>query len=303
MRILLSRTDVLGDLVISLPVVRRILSRDPGAEVHLLVQPGTAPILQGVPGIAGIHLRGGDGDLVPLLRRLAPDAVLNLYHRDRAVTVAAKAAGVGMRVARARGLDQILAATHLLWKGRHGSGRHEAENALDFLAPFGWAGGCPEPPRLVLTEAERAQGEAELASLPGPRLGVILRSSGSSAHPSQAWWDRALPRIRSWGWTPIVLSPAEAGDLPPTDLRGLMGRLAACEAVLSPSTGPAHLAAALGRPLLMLMGRSPNRGPDRWCPLGDRVQVLQYPGPEADLAGGMDRLDPEALRPHLEALR
>jgi ADP-heptose:LPS heptosyltransferase len=303
MRILLSRTDVLGDLVISLPTVRRILSREPGAEVHLLVRPGTAPILQGLPDLAGVHLRGEDAELVPMMRRLAPDAVLNLYHRDRAITVAAKAAGVPLRVARARGLDQILAATHLLWKGRTGRGRHEAEHALDFLAPFGWAGGWPEPPRLVLTEAERAQGQADLAALPGPRLGVILRSSGSSAFPSQAWWDRVLPRIQSWGWTPVVLSPPEAGALPPTDLRGLMGRLAACDAVLSPSTGPAHLAAALGRPLLMLMGRSPHRGPDRWCPLGERVQVLQYPGPEADLEGGMDRLDPDHLRPHLERLR
>jgi hypothetical protein len=30
--------------------------------------------------------------------------------------------------------------------------------------------------------------------------------------------------------------------------------------------------------------------------------VLQYPGPEADLSGGMDRLDPEALLPHLARL-
>lgn len=303
MRFLVSRTDVLGDLVISLPLVRRILSRDPGAEIHLLVKPSTAPILQGIPGLADIHLRGEDGELEPLMRRLAPDALLNLYHRDRKVTVAGKAAGIPIRVARARGLDQILAATHVLWKGRYGSGRHEAQNVLDFLTPFGWQGGYPEPPRLVLTEAERAQGIADLSALSGPKLGVVLRSSGSSAYPSQAWWDRALPLIRSWGWTPIIMSPPEASDLAPTDLRGLMGRLAACDAVLSPSTGPAHLAAALDRPLLMLMGQSANRGPDRWCPLGRQVQVLQYPGPEADLSGGMDRLDPEALRPHLEALR
>lgn len=303
MRMLVSRTDVLGDLVISLPLVRRVLSRDPSAEIHLLVKPSTAPILQGIPGIAGVHLRGEDADLEPLMRRLSPDVVLNLFHRDRKVTVAAKAAGIPMRVARARGLDQILAATHVLWKGRYGSGRHEAQNVLDFLTPFGWQGGVPEAPSLVLTDAERAQGLADLASFSGPKLGVVLKSSGSSAFPSQGWWDRALPLIQGWGWTPIVLSPPESSGLPPTDLRGLMGRLAACDAVLSPSTGPAHLAAALGRPLLMLMGRSPNRGPDRWCPLGPRVQVLQYPGPEADLSGGMDRLDPAALRAHLEALR
>ncbi|NTV73612.1 MAG: hypothetical protein HGA66_05340 [Holophaga sp.] len=52
-----------------------------------------------------------------------------------------------------------------------------------------------------------------------------------------------------------------------------------------------------------LMGLSSNRGPSRWTPLGRRGQVLQYPGPEADLKGGMDRLDPASLLPHLERLR
>jgi len=78
-----------------------------------------------------------------------------------------------------------------------------------------------------------------------------------------------------------------------------MGRLRACAAVAGPSTGPVHLAAALGVPVLCLMGRRVHHGPDRWTPLGPRVQVLQYPGPEADLAQGMDRLDPAALLPHL----
>ena len=303
MRFLLSRTDALGDLMVSLPVVQRILSREPRAEIHLLASPATAPVLKGVPGIAGLHLRDEDHLLKPLFERLRPDALLNLGHRDRAVTVAAQAAGVPIRVARARGLDQILAATHRLWAGRTGTGRHEAQHALDFLFPWGWQGGVPVAPRLALDPTEIALGLEALEDLPRPRLGVVLRGSGSGAFPSQAWWDRALPVIAGAGWTPVLLAPAGAGPLPPTDLRGLLGRLAACDAVISPSTGPAHLAAALGLPLLCLMGRRPHHGPDRWAPLGPRVQVVQYPGPEADLSGGMDRLDPEALLPHLEALR
>lgn len=82
-----------------------------------------------------------------------------------------------------------------------------------------------------------------------------------------------------------------------------MARLAACDAIISPSTGPAHVAAALGVPTLVLMGFRPNHSPDRWAPLGTRVQIVQYPGPEADLHHGMDRLDANALLPHLERLR
>jgi len=303
LRFLISRTDALGDLLISLPLIERILSRQPGAEIHVLVRDYAAPILEGHPGIAAIHLRGSDLDLARLLERIRPDAVLNPGHRDRAVTVAAKRAQVPIRVARARGLDQILAATHVLWKGRHGSGRHESENALDFLAPFGWSGGCPAPPRLYLSDRERACGEVDLAAHARPRLGIVRRGSGAGAHPSEGWWNQAEAAFRTAGWEPVVLAPVEASQLPATDLRGLMARLAACDAVISPSTGPAHLAAALGVPLLALMGLRPNHSPDRWAPLGDRVQVVQYPGPEADLGDGMDRLDPASLLAHLDRLR
>ncbi len=303
MRFLLSRTDALGDLVISLPLPARILSRDPGAEIHWLVKPYAAPLLENLPGVAGVHLRGSDPELRALLRDGAFDAVLNLFHRDPAVTLAARDAGVPIRVARARGLAQIRAATHLLWKGRIGSGRHEADNVLDFLEPWGWSGGWPAPPRLEVTAAERAVGEADLAGVPRPRLAVATRSSGSSAYPSAAWWARALPVVAAAGWHPVLVAPPEDSPLPATSLRGLLGRLAACDAFLGPSTGPTQIAAALGLPVLALLGRTPNRGPSRWTPLGARVQVLQYPGPEADLAGGMDRLDPAALLPHLERLK
>ena len=301
MRFLLSRTDALGDVIISLPLMARLLSRQPGAEVHWLVRGYTAPVLEGLPGVAGVHLRE-TSDLQGLIAALAPDAVLNLGHRDAAVITAAKAAGVPIRVARCRG-RQVLDANYVLWKGRFGSGRHESANVLDFLKPWGWEGGYPASPALQVTAAERAQGEADLAHVPHPRLGIATRSSGSSAYPSQAWWDRALEVLEADGWHPVLLSPPEDSALPATDLRGLMGRLSACDAFLGPSTGPTQLAAALGVPLLALMGLSLNRGPSRWAPMGARVQVLQYPGPEADLAGGMDRLDPRDLLPHLERLR
>ncbi len=303
MRFLLSRTDALGDLVVSLPVMMRILERDPTAEIHWLVAPATAPILEGIPGLASVRLREPGQDLVSLMREIRPDAVLNLGHRDKQILPAAKAAGVTVRVGRARGLGQILSATHRLWKGRTGTGRHEANHAMDFLAPLGWADGAPPPPRLALSAAERAAGEADLAAWPKPRLGLVLRGSGAGAAPSSEWWTRARAALHAGGWSTIVLAPLDAIEVPPGDIRRLMARLAACDAVISPSTGPAHLAAALGVPTLCLMGRRAAHGPDRWKPLGDRVVALQYPGPEDDLAGGMDRLDPAEVLRAVEAFR
>ena len=304
MRILLSRTDALGDLIVSLPVMERIRSRLPDAEIHWLVQPYTAPVLAGLPGVAAVHSRAGDLELTELFANTRFDAVLNLGHRDPQVITAARQAGVPVRVARSRG-RQIWQATHVLWRGRYGSGRHEAMNILDFLSPWGYQGGAPALPELPLAEEELLRGreEAGTGADTRPLLGVVLRGSGSGACPTRAWWDRAMQVAAAAGWRTLVLSPPGDSPLPAAGLRGLMGRLRACTAVAGPSTGPVHLAAALGVPVLCLMGLRPHHGPDRWAPLGRRVQVLQYPGPEADLAGGMDRLDPAALEPHLARLR
>ncbi len=302
-RVLLSRTDALGDLLVSMPVQERLLSHYPSTEIHWLVRSYAAPLFEGHPDIAGVHIRTEGQDLASLIARIHPQVILNLGHRDQEVMVAAKQASVPVRVARARGLRQILGATDLIWRRRFGTGRHEALNVLDFLSPWGLDGGAPEPPRLFLTDEERAQGAHDLARFDHPRLGMFLQGTGAGAHPSSAWWKVAQTVFTHSGWTPIALGPSDLSDLPPTNLRGLMGRMAACDAIISPSSGPAHIAAALGLPLLCLMGLRPNHSPDRWAPLGTRIQVVQYPPPEADLSGGMDRLDPEALLPHLDRLR
>jgi heptosyltransferase-3 len=299
MRFLLSRTDALGDLVISLPVMERILSRQPEAEIHWLVRAYTAPLLKELKGVAGVHLRTQDDALKPLLADLAPDAVLNLSHRDVAVVSAARNAHVPVRVARSRG-RQIWEATHVLWKGRYGTGRHESQNVLDFLKPWHWDGGVPACPRLVLNKEELQQ---SLPQSHRPLLGLILRGSGAGAFPSQRWWEATIPVLEQAGWDPVILSPPESSPLKPTDLRGLMARLSSCAAVLGPSTGPLQVASALGVPVLCLTGLRVHHGPDRWAPLGQRVQIVQYPGPEADLSYGMDRLDPLSLLGHLDRLK
>jgi ADP-heptose:LPS heptosyltransferase len=108
------------------------------------------------------------------------------------------------------------------------------------------------------------------------------------------------------GWNPVVLSPVEQAErcgLPPADLRGLMARLCACDAVLGVSTGPTHLSAALGVPTLCLMERDVRFRPERWAPLGERALALAYPGEAVELGLGMDRFPPDAVLEHLEKLR
>jgi len=306
MRFLLCRTDWrIGDLVVSLPLMESLRERLPESEIFWILNPEIAPILDNIPGVAGVlHCRPGY-DLSRLISYIRPDAFLNLSHRDRGNTTAAKLAGVPIRVAIPRGFRQALDATHRIQAKRSHSGRHESQLILDYLKPFGIfaSASLPPPPTLVLTPEEEERGHADLRMVPAPRLGVVKRGTGSGACPSFHWWENMLGALRAAGWNPVVMSPLEEGDLAPTGVRGLLGRLNACDAVLGVSTGPMHLAAALGVPTLCLMAKSVRHGPVRWAPLGRRAAFLQYEGEEDDRGSGMDRFEPDTVLAHLEKLR
>jgi heptosyltransferase-2 len=67
------------------------------------------------------------------------------------------------------------------------------------------------------------------------------------------------------------LGPALIGDTAGCTVAGLAAAIAACNVVISNDSGPAHLAAALGRPLVVLFGPT---APGRWAPTGKAVRVL-----------------------------
>jgi len=303
MRFLLCRTDAIGDLVVTLPVQSCILDKEPSAQVFWMVRPETAPILNHLPGVSGVLNRLFDSNLEKLIKDASPDVLLNISHRDAEIIPAAKRAGVPIRVARPRGLRQLFSATHIVWGDRSGSDRHESQQALDFLKPLGWSDCRPVVPRLVLTVDEAEQGETDLRGIPRPRLGIILRGGDSGPYPGPHWWEMMLKTSNTAGWHPVILSPSNQSKLQPTALRGLMGRIAACDAVVGPGTGLIYIAAAMNTPTLCLMGRRISHSPDRWTPLGSRVEVLQYPGQEDDLGSGMDRLSVEDVLAQLEKLR
>jgi ADP-heptose:LPS heptosyltransferase len=356
MRFLLCRTDGIGDLAASLPVQGCILGEDPSAKIFWLVRQALAPILERLPGVQAVLHRPHDDDLelfmqgqlprrefkerqrrrppdaalVDLIRDTRPDALLSLGHWDLKIVEAARMAGVPTIVARPRGWRQFFDATHLVLAKNSDSRRHQSQHNLDFLRTIRWPVPDPPPmPRLALAQEEIERGRADLAGAPAPRLGLVVKGN-TGAGPSSAWWEKMAETSKRAGWGTVVLSPPDTASLPPTGIRGLMARLGACGAVLGVSTGPTHLAAALGVPTLCLMGRRALHAPARWAPLegcGEsepeasvpaqpvadslrngrskqtRVGTMQYEGEEDDLGTGFDRFSHGAVLDCLEKLR
>jgi ADP-heptose:LPS heptosyltransferase len=324
---MLCRTDGIGDLVAAMPVQSCILEVCPSAKIFWLVRSSMAPILDCLSGasvIASPHdddlemfmqgqlsrgefrerqrRRPPDAALEGIIRDARPDALLNFSHNNQKIVEAARRAGVPAIVARPSDWRQFVDATHYVLKSHRDSSRHQTQHNLDFLRAYRWP--VPEsvpPPRLVLTREEAERGQADLAGVPAPRLGLVVKGQTGPA-PGPGWWKIMIDASKRAGWNPVALSPAEQSDPPPTGMMGLMARLRACGAVLGVSTGPTHLAAALGVPTLCLFGTSARSAPPRWTPLGDRAGALQYEGEEDDRGTGMDRFSPDDVLARLEGL-
>ncbi len=107
-RILLIRTDLLGDLVLTLPAVAIVRAAYPDAQLDLLVQPSTAGILREQPGIDRILLCDPDGWFSSLgksetrakLRALIHDLRATRY--DLAISVCGDWASILARLSGAR---------------------------------------------------------------------------------------------------------------------------------------------------------------------------------------------------------
>lgn len=144
----------------------------------------------------------------------------------------------------------------------------------------------PAPLRLAPEAMARAQQALAEAGITGDFVVVCPFASGAIDGQNKKWphFAELAARVASWN-LPVVAcpGPGEESELAPyksslTVLPGLSvdtyaGVLAEASCVIANDTGPGHLAAALGRPLVSVLGPT---DPARWGPRGTQVDVLRH---------------------------
>lgn len=256
---LLIKPGSMGDVIHALPVAAAIRQAWPGAGLTWVVDPRWAPLLEGNPAVSRVHLfprqefRGPGGWALAArwyaaLGGMRPDYVVDLQGLLRSALMAKLCRGKVVV-----GLSDAREGARLFYRRCGGvlRGEHAVFRYLRCLPPLG----VPVPAR---REFFLPQGTAP--SLPDGYIVLhpFARGAGKSM---EAGAIRAfVAEFRAKSKRPVVIvGVGDPPDLPPggvidlagkTSLPGLIGILRGAGFVVSADSGPMHLAAALGIPLL-----------------------------------------------------
>ena len=293
-RILICRTDNIGDVVLTLPLAASLKQQLPGVTVDFLVRAYAAPVVRQCRFVDQVLSIDEYPDLQRIFAEGGYDTVIFAFP-NRKLAQAARRAGVARRVGTSHRLYHWLYCNRLAHFSRVNSPLHEAQLNFALLRPLGihLTPSLAEIPALygvhaphsAEVDALRAQapfniivhpksnGNArewplarftELARLLGEDSGLCLWVTGSKAEGEllarEAPELLSLPHVRNL-----------CGKF---DLAGLSALIGAADGLVANSTGPLHMGAALGRPVLGLFAPIKAMNTARWGPLGAHAQTL-----------------------------
>jgi ADP-heptose:LPS heptosyltransferase len=295
-KVLISRTDALGDLVVTLPMVSALKAAHPGVQVDVLVRGYALPVANCAQNVDKAFEWTSEMALDPKGKGAASlaaenyDAVVFAFP-DKAALQAGKAAKIPIRVASGRRWHTLTRVQHRIWDSRQHSGGHEAWHGLRMLIPLGIDAEYPFRSDVNLTAPNPDPVVNQILEQTHP-LPVLLHpgSNGSAGNWSATSFASLAKRIAESGQA-VAFTGTEREQIEfekhcPSHplIHDLGGRLnlnqllalqSAAGLVVASSTGPLHTAAALGVPTLGLYGCHAPEWAERWAPLGPFVHVLR----------------------------
>lgn len=297
-RLLVCRTDAIGDVVLTLPIAGRLADH---FEVDVLVRAYAAPVARASQSVKRVLEWDGHE---PLDLSVYDAAILAFPDVD--VAKALKEAGVPLRLGTGRRwpFRRYINLRHGV--SRKYSGQHEAWHGLDLAhvlqpvpgwiepgavpstSPSDWAkwtGLQAEPWGEVQKRVEGAAswlipGRSHVILHPGSnnsatnwsihQYAELMRSLINDGH--RVIWTGTAQEAAAWpelpSWCQEVDAVNATGAL---KLEELMSLIQEVDGLVASSTGPLHLASALGRACVGLYGTDAPTWPERWHPMGYRA--------------------------------
>ena len=307
-RILIIRTDRIGDVILSTPVVRALRCAVPEGYLGMMVRPEHRELVEGNPELDAVILYDKNGSEKSWLgslrfaRRLRDhrfDTAIILHSTNRVILVS-WLAGIRRRIGYARRLPWLL-TDPVPYVKKQGD-RNELEYNLELLRRIGLdpsAGSARDrQPFVPTTAAQEAKTAAFMKSNGlGDSAPVVVLHPGASCR-SKRWPARHFAAVGDFlsgrhGAKVVVISgPGEEREgravvaamrSRPVAALGTMSLgetaclLKKARCLISNDSGPVHLACAVGTPAVSIFGRwGGGLSPARWGPTSPGSVALHH---------------------------
>lgn len=298
-RIIISRTDSIGDVVLTLPVAGLLKKQYPEASLLFLGQSYTKPVIETCSHIDGF-LNWNEISALPLpqqirlLKETQADLIIHIFPRKE-IAKLAKKAGIPERMGSTGRLYHWYTCNRLVRLSRRNSPLHESILNIRLIS------GLLSGHNLNTSDIPGLYGMDRIKSLPEEfkqlidpkRFNIILhpKSKGSGREwgiDNFAELSDILPQEK---YNIFITGTEAEGKLledagffgKATSVTNLTGKMSldemisfirSADGLVAASTGPLHLAAALGRVAIGLYPPIKPLHPGRWAPLGTKAAFL-----------------------------
>ena len=295
-KIIISRTDSIGDVILTLPLCIWVKENFPEAELVFLGRAYTKPVISCFD-VIDTFLNFDDFESIPTSDRIAKlkaDCIIHVFPNSQ-IALLAKKAKIPMRIGTAHRVFHLLTCNYRLNFSRKRSLLHEPQLNFELLKPLG----CKEIPRFKALFQSLNHFNIPTVSLPlefstidfSNTVVLHPKSQGSASEwPLEKYIDLAILLVQQKKtviFTGTENEGKEFSSFLPShpqiidssgklNLKQLIRLISSCEALVACSTGPYHIAGVSGIKAIGLFSSRKPIHPGRWKALGEKSVALVF---------------------------
>jgi heptosyltransferase-3 len=297
-RLIISRTDGIGDVILTLPLAGLMKKLHPGVNTSFVGRSYTGAVIEACEHIDRFidwdELTGyTPREKIEYFKALQADAIVHVFPNKELARIAYQSK-IPLRVGTSHRFHHWLYCNRLVQLGRKRSPLHETQLNARLLRPLGLEGTPSldelipmmgltrpaeldesfarwlDPSRFNLILHPKSKGSAREWGLEnfGELISILPRERYKIFISGSAGDGMALQRqIEKWGSAVTDIT----GKMPLSQFIAFIHR---ADGLVAASTGPLHIAAALGKAAVGLYAPMRPIHPGRWSPLGPRAGYL-----------------------------
>ncbi len=300
-RILLSRVDNIGDVILTLPMAAVLKKHYPDCKVVVMARDYVRAVVAAYPYVDEF-LSWSELEALPFaqaverLRLLNLDLFIHVYPKEPIAKLAAKAK-IPYRIGTIRRTYHYLNCNRWVLLRRNRTNLHEMQLNLQLLTPLGIKEKLSLQqliPLVKLTPPATSLPTEITSAIDTTRFNLIIHplSNGNGKEWPLEYYAKLINSLPQTQFNIFITGSAqEVSSLTPLisqcpqvhtvcgqlNLAQFLELIHRCDGLLASSTGPLHMAAAIGIKALGLYPPPMDINPIRWGPLGPQAEFIVKP--------------------------